>query len=264
MPPDAGFCGPYLPLNDVSQEHLAKYCLLRYAIKNWGYHYSEDSPDVTLRDLAVLLFRRPPPPDCISRTFYHLAMNNILTTNFKCGVEFEDEAIPKQVEINCGLHVAAYFGKTAMMEILLERLGDNVDLEWFGHTPIRLAVVEGHVDPVRVLLRRGADIAQVFAYSRYSLLHLAVRQSEKEVVRVLLDNGADVNSRGLTTPLHNAISGRMMAMNYEIVNTIIEKCADINLRKLLLKPDIDVNCTDVSEKSCVGVRSWEHTISVFG
>jgi ankyrin repeat protein len=92
------------------------------------------------------------------------------------------------LEVNCGLHVAAYFGKTAMMEILLESLGDNVDLEWFGHTPIRLPVVEGHVDPVRVLSRvlieANDDDANVTSIFHFGFLFIFLLYKTKQYVLI--------------------------------------------------------------------------------
>jgi ankyrin repeat protein len=84
-----------------------------------------------------------------------------------------------------------------------------------GHTPLLLAVGQGHVGMVRLLLGRGADIEarndQGFAPLHYSLFS----SSNAEVVEVLLDWGADANKTGplAITPLMLASSqGKMGAV----------------------------------------------------
>jgi ankyrin repeat protein len=62
-----------------------------------------------------------------------------------------------------------------------------------GTTLLMLASARGHVDVVRVLLERGADLSARDKYEASAILY-AANNGRDEVVNLLLGNGADVRS----------------------------------------------------------------------
>jgi ankyrin repeat protein len=72
----------------------------------------------------------------------------------------------------------------------------------YDQTPLIMAVVRGHVDLVRLLLERGADVNDVGGYGR-TALHRAAEEGHEEVVSILLDCGADPSKKDIygCTPL---------------------------------------------------------------
>ena len=59
-------------------------------------------------------------------------------------------------------------------------------------TPLRLSVVHGHTDLVRLLLQAGADVNVQNEYGE-TVLHQAAWQGHASIVALLLEQGADVN-----------------------------------------------------------------------
>jgi ankyrin repeat protein len=99
------------------------------------------------------------------------------------------------------LQAAAAKGHEEVVEILLNTEGIEINetgkyLSWLGDeadgTALYLASEEGHVNIVKLLLDRGADIdAKVDLWG--TALTIAAVSNQEEVVRLLLERGADVN-----------------------------------------------------------------------
>lgn len=87
-----------------------------------------------------------------------------------------------------------------------------VDLEHTdtrGNTPLHVAVAQGNVQVVEMLLRHGANPDAVMWATGYTPLHLSAMGAYTTVTRSLLAHGARVSSLGgprLCTPLHIAAS----------------------------------------------------------
>src|SRR6266705_3239917 len=104
------------------------------------------------------------------------------------------------------LHWAATFNKRDAVELLLANKANmNIKVAKYGWTPLRLAVIHGHMAAAEALLNGGAD-PNVKDGENIPLLHQAVIRGKKEMVGLLLDKKADVNMKDSEgeTPLDEA------------------------------------------------------------
>lgn len=97
-----------------------------------------------------------------------------------------------------------------------------------GWTPLHLAAFFGHTDAVRLLLERGADVrALSINQMRNMPLHAALAgPMGMDGIRLLVEAGADVNARqhGGYTALHSAAqNGRM-----DVIDLLLDHGADAN------------------------------------
>jgi ankyrin repeat protein len=103
--------------------------------------------------------------------------------------------------------------------------------EYTGCTPLMLAVDEGGLPVVKLLLSNGADI-HTRTKTNESILHIAVSRGtddeDLKLLQFLIDNKAPVNAQDDegSTPLHKAAR----LGNHKVVNLLIENGADVNLQ----------------------------------
>jgi uncharacterized protein len=97
------------------------------------------------------------------------------------------------------LHLAAYFGSTESVKILLDR-GAGIDMlsTNMGNTALQAAVANDQTDVVRLLIDRGAEVDYAMAQGEHTALHSAVLGGNVEIVRMLLEAGADPSTRSTT------------------------------------------------------------------
>lgn len=104
------------------------------------------------------------------------------------------------------LCMAASYGKSKMMKLLLE-FNDSTHIpEVEYQPPVHLAAAGGHMDALQLLLDHGADISVIDVEGDAIIHHAAVGGNE-EILRFLIDRGLDVEVPGGfgNTPLMNAI-----------------------------------------------------------
>lgn len=105
------------------------------------------------------------------------------------------------------LHWATMFNKSDVVAVLLANKADmNVTVPRFRWTPLRLAVIHGHMATAEALLKGGAN-PNPNDNENIPLLHQAVIRGKKEMVELLLANKADINKKDPEgeTPLAEAI-----------------------------------------------------------
>ena len=91
------------------------------------------------------------------------------------------------------LHWAAMFDKSDVVSALLANKADLMArVPTFGWTPLRLAVIHGHIATATALLDGGAN-PNARDDANIPLLHQAVIRGKKEMVELLLARHADVN-----------------------------------------------------------------------
>jgi len=94
------------------------------------------------------------------------------------------------------LHLAAFFGQTDAMRLLLARgaVSDVAGTGWMTGTPLHAAAAGSHASIVHLLLEAGAD-PNTRQRHGYTPLHAAAANADLESVEALLAAGAAVDAR---------------------------------------------------------------------
>ena len=94
-------------------------------------------------------------------------------------------------------------------------------------TPLRAAVVSGHVGVARVLLEHKSNMDARDKDDR-TLLHEAVESGNTDMTQLLISHGADVDARDRwgNSPLHQAARFQ----NLDVVEVVLEGCVGANIR----------------------------------
>jgi ankyrin repeat protein len=111
------------------------------------------------------------------------------------------------------------------MEVRVEQgaSADTTSLVNNGWTPLHVAVGQGNVEVVRILVKHGMDVA-ARTNDGWTPLHLGVLQGNVDVVRILIEHGADttVGANDGRTPLHMAVE----AGHVEVVRVLVGQDTD--------------------------------------
>lgn len=117
--------------------------------------------------------------------------------------------------------MAIYSGANEVTQLLLER---GVDLNVYDATAV------GEAQRVAQFLEVNPALIGAHNRNGWTLLHMASYFGHLDVVRVLLERGADVAARSINelnhTPLHSALAGR----RYDVARYLVANRADVNSR----------------------------------
>nr|XP_013805316.1 PREDICTED: ankyrin repeat and SOCS box protein 3 isoform X2 [Apteryx mantelli mantelli] len=91
----------------------------------------------------------------------------------------------------CALHLSASHGCVESVSILLEAGADPNEVTTEATTPLFLAVENGHLGIVKLLLQHGANINGHHSWSGWNSLHQASFQGYTEIIKILLEQGAN-------------------------------------------------------------------------
>jgi ankyrin repeat protein len=97
-------------------------------------------------------------------------------------------------------------GRTSDLAAELDKFPTRLDEKnSSGNTLLQMACCWGHVDTVKMLLRRGANI-QVKNYDGWTALHQASFEGHTDIAKLLVEHGAHIPSKNEKgwTPLHLA------------------------------------------------------------
>jgi ankyrin repeat protein len=147
-------------------------------------------------DILVALLDRHPPLDLFEAAAlgHHQLLGELLDSG--------DEIAPWSTDGFSPLHLAAFFGRTATVRLLLDRGApvDRPSRNGMKVTPLHSAVAGHHAGIGALLLAAGAD-ANARQQGGFVPLHAAAQNGDLPLVRALLDHGADrsvVNDDGRT------------------------------------------------------------------
>jgi ankyrin repeat protein len=202
----SGFCQ-----NDQDfEKRLQLNPLYDYASHNWGHHARAAS--MLIPEVNIFLERRAQVESSIQA---------LLAVKRYSSDSGYSQRFPKKMR---GLHLAAYFGVKAVVQLLLEKEPDVNLKASDGRTPLHWASMNGHVEVVKLLLEKGADVA-VASQSGSTPLHWGSMNGHVEVIKLLLEKGPDVEAADQygSTPLHRAsVNGHV-----EVIKLLLEKGADV-------------------------------------
>lgn len=232
------FSKPVLDGDDYDAK-VEKYPFVAYASQYWGDHVYDAGSDSHLYDAIAPLMNdshrieaciqaawatgRPPPG-----------------WDFRRGVR--------------GLHLCAWYGLSWIIrEMDHEYIDIDVREHTYGQTPLMYACRAGHVEVVRELLNRGANVNKVSGKGRTALFE-AVEWDQEEVVELLLvQENLDVNA--------------LLAKNSN--RTALMLAAELRHSKildlLLRHPNIDANQQDTYGHTALTfatTRGYEDVASV--
>lgn len=125
------------------------------------------------------------------------------------------------------LHLACHGGHIEMVKYLMAK-GANIEAKFAnGSTALYWAIPEGHIDVVKLLLAAGADI-QAKQNDGTSLLHIAAALGQTEIAELLIEEGLNPNTKQSegSTPLIYAVSRG----HSKIVELLLDKGADVNVQ----------------------------------
>jgi ankyrin repeat-rich membrane spanning protein len=108
----------------------------------------------------------------------------------RCGADMNE----KDVEGRTAIELAAEYGRTEIISLLLEH-GADVNYRGNGKlTPLMRAAYTGRTETVRFLLEKGADVHARNGRGWTPLFFSVSRMGNAKTIRLLIEKGADVNA----------------------------------------------------------------------
>jgi hypothetical protein len=134
-------------------------------------------------------------------------------------------------------------GDLKKVKILLDN-GDDVNQVFLENTPLNCAAAKGHLEVVRLLLGRGAEVDKIpvcdpfFIRDKKTALYFAAENGHLDVVRLLLDHGAVVDkaNRVGITPLYVASENGHVAVVHALLDrgAVVDKAHEYGITPLYI------------------------------
>ena len=131
------------------------------------------------------------------------------------------------LDLDKALWDKAFWGTTTGIDKLIAK-GANLNYKNKGHfnwTPLDIAISEGHISIVELLIKHKADI-NITDYAGRTALFLAIEKGQAKIVELLLNNSAQVNAKNK----HNktALYVACEAEHLEVAKLLLKKKASVN------------------------------------
>ncbi|XP_066155545.1 ankyrin repeat domain-containing protein 29-like [Euwallacea fornicatus] len=125
---------------------------------------------------------------------------------------------------NTALHEASKRGHKSVVLFLLRHGAQHLP-DHRGQTPLHIATAEGHIETVKTLVLRNADVNMSDGYG-LTPLHLACTYGYKDIAIMLIECGADleVDTKNFRTPLYIACCRN----HSEVVETLLHYGAKVD------------------------------------
>ena len=128
----------------------------------------------------------------------------------------------------------AFYGNLSLVKESLKN-GDDIESEFKGNSVLGWAVQEGHIEVVKFLLDKGANIEFKDKTEGFSILDYAMNDHTGKVLELLISYGVNVNGKSSNgSVLHTATS-------FEMIEVV----------KILLKNGIDTSIKDSDGKTAL-------------
>ena len=205
---------------NIRRHGLLRHPLAKYAAEHWFEHARFEGVSQNAEEGMKQLFDRTKP---------HLSIwlwihDPTLRKRRKAEVPFLPDGTP--------LHYAAFCGLRDIAKMLATKYPKDVNSRSFndGLTPLHLTSMTAHVDLVRMLTERGADVSAQSQGGK-TPLHSASGMGRVDVAQILVERGADVSARDKDgrTPLHCASSRG----HVDAAWTLIECRADVSAQDMV-------------------------------
>lgn len=198
------FGGGFCDTDDSFEARLSANPFYDYAARNWGHHARES---LTVHQETLLFLNLQDNVEAASQVLHAVK-------RFPEDLGYS-QAVPRDVK---GLHLAAYFGATDLVNSLLEGGLDPDPRDSYGRTPLWYACQSGHKAVVVLLLENRADVAARDRNDCTPLLN-AAKMGHKTIANLLLGDGADIEAKDVhgSTPLMFAATGGREATVQQLI-----------------------------------------------
>ena len=195
------------------EERLRSNQFFEYATRNWGHHARKASPLSQVLNQAIVDFLN-------SEAKVNASSQGLLAVKRHFSHLNYSQDVPRRMT---GLHLTAYFGVKAVVELLLEtgKVDVNSKDTW-GLTPLWWTAQNGHEAVVKLLLETGkvdVDSKDIWGLTP---LWWAAQNGHEAVVKLLLKTGkvnVELKDRDSQTPLLSAAQNGHEA----VVKLLLEK-----------------------------------------
>ncbi|GAP86698.2 putative nacht and ankyrin domain protein [Rosellinia necatrix] len=241
------------------EERLQAYPFYDYSAQHWGHHARVE---VVLNDIVYLFLRDEKKVQAagqVLQLYYHAYI-------YKSTLNV--------TEMVTSLHLAAHFGLTEAVKVLLGDGQPPDPRDGASRTPLFCAAREGHEDMVRLLLENKVDASLRDCFGRTPLCY-ASQWGSKTVVDMLLEKDVEVDItdvRGMS-PLswaarrgHGYIVERLLAHSKGSLNLGDKNCitplscavtgGHIDIINLLLRTGADPNSGQMFGQSPLAWAVW--------
>jgi ankyrin repeat protein len=186
---------------------------LDFAARYWGDH-ARGEPELALRDIIVNFLEWEAN---ISSSIQAMSIGWYRLTRYS-------EDFSRNVS---GLSVAAHFGMTETVKLLLSNAIGIEAEDSEGRTALHWATERGHELVTQILLDNGAEI-EARDHSGWTALQMASRNSHLGIIRLFLQWNVDIDARYDEEFNHTALHLASESGHLEIFQLLLEQNADVN------------------------------------